>query len=103
MSWRNIPDADIVVSPVVESSCFRFGVARLSLRDLDPAAIRQVMGDACCSKSMTTNRGFNFRVTRAPANHAPDMTAQHRPEQLDVRSHDAASGGRARRLPCLLK
>jgi hypothetical protein len=42
-------------------------VSRHPLRDLDPAAIRQVIGNARNAKAMAADGRFNFSVRRAPA------------------------------------
>src|SRR5580658_4419917 len=55
----DFPDADVVVAPVVKAGGFRVRVPGHALRDLDTAAIGEVVRNPCGAEGMATYRGFN--------------------------------------------
>jgi hypothetical protein len=75
----NFADADIVASPVVKAGGLCVRMPGHSLRDFYTTAFFQVISYDCRPERVTAGRGFNFSIGRAPANHPPDITAQHRP------------------------
>src|SRR5208282_1544568 len=74
-----LPDAHIIIAPVVKAGRLRVRVPGHLLRDLDTPAVRQVVRNPGRAESVTAYRGFNARIGSAAAHHVPDIGARYRP------------------------
>jgi len=70
---RDLPDAYIIIAPVIEARRFRVRVPSHALRDLDPPSVRQIIRNPRGAEGVAAYRGFNARIGSTATHHAPHI------------------------------
>jgi hypothetical protein len=79
--FSQLPDADVIVAPVIEARCFCVRVSGHALRDLDPA--RPLINSSVYARdaeSLADYHDFNSLVGSTASHHVPEIGKRDSPD-----------------------